>query len=162
MSDTIHVLWVRHCESCSNVTFKKIKKILTSLKKEIYNKGGHSILEVKFNLTYKPRPKPIIGPKPDYTLLRNKKTKKLVASALLTNINDTLNNNDTIDIKASKMRDAAHTVITNHLTPPPDNNNTDSLPKYFSERTKKAIIECLNNNEIAFINLDDKYINKNK
>lgn len=37
MSDTIHVLWVRHCESCSNVAFKKVKKILTNLKEEIYN-----------------------------------------------------------------------------------------------------------------------------
>ena len=42
-------------------------------RKELYNKGGHSILEVKFNLTYKPRPKPTLGPKPDYTLLRKMK-----------------------------------------------------------------------------------------
>ena len=37
MSDTIHVLWVRHCESCSNVAFKEFKKILTNFRKEVYN-----------------------------------------------------------------------------------------------------------------------------
>ena len=35
-------------------------------RKDIYNKGGHSVLEGKFNIKYKPRPKVIASPEPDY------------------------------------------------------------------------------------------------
>ena len=110
-------------------------------KNDVYNKGGHSVLEATVKLTYKPRTKIKAGPKPAYKILRSKKTKKRVASAFLHNIEQNLNESDTLDNKASHIRIAATKIITKHLTPPPNDNPIDSLPDHFSERTKRAIRE---------------------
>ena len=64
-----------------------------------------------------------------------------MASALLHNIEENLNERDTLANRANNILTAAQKVITDHLTPPPDDNLIDSLPNYFSERTKQAIRE---------------------
>ena len=86
-----------------------------------------------------------------------------MASALLTNIQENLNDNDTLNNRATNIITAAQKVLTEHLTPPPDDTNNDSLPKYFSERTKTAIKErdyAHNNSDATTLNLKAKIAKK--
>ena len=80
-------------------------------RKDVYNKGGHTIVEAKFNLSYKPRPKKAASPKPNFKLLHNKKTRKQVITALRTNVLAQITSDDSLDNRAQKFISCAKDVI---------------------------------------------------